>query len=123
VARRTTRAVGAAAEDRARRYLAEQGLRPVERNFRCRLGEIDLVMLDRNCLVFAEVRYRQTSQFVAAGLTVDRHKQRKLIRTAALYLAKRPRFANHTVRFDVVAIEGDSVRWIRDAFRPADSTL
>ena len=80
-------------------------------------------MLDRHCLVFAEVRFRHNDRFVAAGLTVDYHKQKKLIRTAALYLAKRPRFANHTVRFDVVAIEGDTVNWIRDAFRPADSVL
>jgi putative endonuclease len=123
VARRNARAVGAAAEERARRYLAEQGLRPVERNFRCRLGEIDLVMLERSCLVFAEVRYRQTTRFVAAGLTVDLHKQKKLIRTAALYLARRPQYANHTVRFDVVAIEGDTINWIRDAFRPADASL
>jgi putative endonuclease len=80
-------------------------------------------MLDHDCLVFAEVRYRRSDRFVTAGLTVDRHKQRKLIRTAALYLARRPRFANHTVRFDVVAIEGDTINWIRDAFRPADSAL
>ena len=63
------------------------------------------------------------TRFISAGLTVDHRKQRKLIRTAALYLARRPRFANHTVRFDVIAIEGDTVNWIRDAFRPADSTL
>jgi putative endonuclease len=123
VARRSTRAVGSAAEELACRYLVDRGLRPVERNFHCRLGEIDLVVLDSRCLVFVEVRYRHSDRFVAAGLTVDRHKQRKLIRTAALYLAKRPRFAHHTVRFDVVAIEGETVNWIRDAFRPADSTL
>ncbi|HSG58175.1 MAG TPA: YraN family protein [Woeseiaceae bacterium] len=123
MARRTTRALGAAAEELACRYLVDQGLRPIERNFRCRLGEIDLVLLDSRCLVFAEVRYRHSDRFVAAGLTVDYHKQKKLIRTAALYLARRPRFANHTVRFDVVAIEGKNVNWIRDAFRPADASL
>lgn len=97
-------------------------------NFRCRLGEIDLVLQDGSCLVFAEVRYRSGKRLTPARLTVDTRKQEKLIRTAALFLTQRPRFANSPVRFDVVAIEaddrcGDSIEWIRDAFRPADSSL
>ena len=97
----------------------------VRRNFRCRLGEIDLVMQDGDCLVFVEVRYRSSARFTHAALTVDRHKQRRIIRTAALFLAGRSRFARNTVRFDVIAIHGDdrdegSVEWIRDAFRPGD---
>lgn len=80
-------------------------------------------MQDTECLVFVEVRYRSSNDFVPARLTVDVHKQRKLIRTAALFLARRARFANSVVRFDVVAIEGDSIEWIRDAFRPGDSSL
>ena len=80
-------------------------------------------MQDAECLVFVEVRYRSNDDFVPARLTVDLHKQRKLIRTAALFLARRARFANSVVRFDVVAIEGDSIEWIRDAFRPGDSSL
>ena len=80
-------------------------------------------MQDAECLVFVEVRYRTSNDFVPARLTVDSHKQKKLIRTAALFLARRARFANSVVRFDVVAIEGDSIEWIRDAFRPADSSL
>ena len=104
-------------------YLEDRGLRPVVRNFRCRLGEIDLVMLDGECLVFVEVRYRTRDRFARASLTVDIHKQRKLIRTAALFLVRRSEFAARVMRFDVVAIQGDSIEWIRDAFRPADSTL
>ena len=115
--------VGLDAESRARQYLVERGLRPITRNFRCRVGEIDLVMLDAGCLVFVEVRYRRNCRFVDPGMTVDIHKQRKLIRTAALYIAHRPKYATSTVRFDVVAVEGDTMRWIRDAFRPADSSL
>ncbi len=100
----------------------------VMRNFRCRLGEIDLIMTDDDCLVFVEVRYRGRNRFVAAKLTVDGHKQRKIIRTAALFIARKSRFANSVVRFDVVAIDTnasgeETIEWIRDAFRPSDSRL
>jgi len=104
-------------------FLQGRGLRPVTRNFRCRLGEIDLVMLDGDILVFVEVRFRAGTHFTRAGPTVDIHKQRKLARTAALFLARRCEFASRVVRFDVVAIEGDSVEWTRDAFRPADNAF
>ena len=121
---RRSRAVGRRAEDAAFRYLLDQGLRPVARNFRRRGGEIDIIMLDEDCLVFIEVRYRQSATFTQPGLTVDTHKQRKLVRAAALFAATHRGVANHVMRFDVVAIEGDkSPRWIRDAFRPDDSAL
>ena len=83
-------------------------------------------MLDDACLVVVEVRYRKSNAFTDPGLTVDRHKQRRLVRTAALFLTRHRRFANYAMRFDVVAIEGHDdarVRWIRDAFRPDDSML
>ena len=126
--RNNTRTIGFDAERLADRYLHDQGLTVVARNFRCRLGEIDLIMLDENCLVFIEVRYRASNRFSRASLTVDIHKQRKIIRTAAVFLAKRSQFANSIVRFDVVAIDADergnkTIEWIKDAFRPADSSL
>lgn len=96
------------------------------RNFRSRGGEIDLVLLDGNCLTFVEVRYRKSAHFSAPAPTVDHRKQRKILRTAALFIARHEQFANHTMRFDVVAISGEQSRrvdWIRDAFRPADSSL
>jgi len=80
-------------------------------------------MLDGDCLVFVEVRYRTSARFTNAAPTVDRHKQRKLVRSAAFFLAKRPRYADSVVRFDVVAVHGDSIEWIRDAFRPPDAAL
>ena len=126
--RHDTRTVGFDAERLAEQFLHRQGLVRISRNFRCRLGEIDLIMQDDACLVFVEVRYRASNRFSRAGSTVDNHKQRKIIRTAALFLAKRAQYANSVVRFDVVAIDADddgnkSVEWIRDAFRPADSSL
>jgi len=99
---------------------------PVARNFRHRGGEIDLVMLDGDCLVFVEVRCRSSAHFAAPEVTVDWRKQRKLIGTAARFVARNRRYANLAMRFDVIAIDGDrspDVRWIADAFRPGDSTL
>lgn len=126
--RRDTRTVGLAAERLAEKFLTRRGLIQISRNFNSRLGEIDLIMQDDACLVFIEVRYRASSRFSRAGVTVDIHKQRKIIRTAALFLAKRAQYANHVVRFDVVAIDADHdgqefIEWIKDAFRPADSRL
>jgi len=118
--------VGKTAERQALAFLLSEGLRLVSRNFRCRGGEIDLVMLHHGYLVFVEVRYRQSTQFLMPALTVDLHKQRKILRTAAMFLARHNRFAQHTVRFDVVAITGARQRrtqWLQDAFRPTDSTL
>lgn len=119
-------ALGDRAEQAAFRYLVDRGLRPVARNFRSRGGEIDLIMLDGRCLTFIEVRCRRSTQFTEPGLTVDFRKQRKIIRTAAMFGARNHGYANHTMRFDVVAIEGESppiIKWIRDAFRPTDSGL
>lgn len=123
--RRSTIAVGKQAEQLAFQFLLTKGFQPVARNFRCRGGEIDLIMLDRACLAFVEVRYRASASFAQPGHTVDRSKQRKIIRTAAMFLARNRRFSAHTMRFDVIAIEGANnprIDYIGDAFRPNDST-
>lgn len=124
--RRNTGTLGDKAEQRALEFLVGEGLRPVTRNYRCRSGEIDLVMLHGKCLTFIEVRYRTSTVYSAPAPTVDQRKQRKLLRTAALFLASQQCYARHPVRFDVVAIAGDvnhSIEWIQDAFRPNDSSL
>jgi len=126
VGRRTTGTVGRQAEQLAFEFLLGHKLRPVARNFHCRGGEIDLIMLDDDCLTFVEVRYRATAAFASASHTVDCHKQRKIIRTAAMFIASNSRFSNYIMRFDVVAIEGpdgETIEWIKDAFRPNTSTL
>ena len=124
--RPTTTAIGGRAEDFACGYLLKHGLKLVTRNFRCRSGEIDLIMTDDDCLVFVEVRFRMSNRITRAIHTVDIHKQRKIIRTASLYVARQRRFALTAMRFDVIGICGDEtepVEWIKDAFRPLDSTL
>ncbi|MEM6513727.1 MAG: YraN family protein [Pseudomonadota bacterium] len=114
----TTRLVGDDRERRAARHLKQHGLKIVTANYRSRLGEIDIVATDRDCLVFVEVRYRRNHQFGRAVTTVDEHKQRKLIMTAQGFLAKHPRLASRVCRFDVIGFDGDDVRWLKDAFRP-----
>ena len=118
-----TQSVGASAERLALRYLQRRGLRVLRRNFHCRFGEIDLVMLDRQCLVFVEVRFRVTNRFSTAALSVSTRKQNKIIRTACIFVSRNRRFAANAMRFDVVAIDsaktGEStIQWIADAFRP-----
>lgn len=120
---RTSRiATGTRWERRALEHLLSRGLKKIACNFRCRLGEIDLVMLDRECLVFVEVRYRRTSRFATAATSVDSWKQRKLTQAAAAFLARNPQYCDNPVRFDVVAFDaayGDecTLQWLKDAFR------
>jgi len=85
-------------------------------------------MQDGRCLVVIEVRFRGSKSFVTAGLTIDKRKQQKIIRTTAMFLAWHDQFANVPVRFDVVGIDKDvrgdqNIEWIKDAFRPADASL
>ncbi len=114
---------GNKAEQQAFKFLKANGLVPVAKNFRCRFGEVDHIMREDNCLVFVEVRYRTSSRFASAACTVDQHKQRKLVQTAASFLSQHSQFRNHTVRFDVLAFDKEPERqcelqWIKDAFRP-----
>ncbi len=118
------RTLGAAVEAAARDHLTDAGLSPVAANANYRLGELDLVMLDGDTLVFIEVRYRRDDRFGGGAASVDFRKQRKLVRAAQLFLQRHSRFANGPCRFDVVEAEGDPaaprLNWLRDAFRADD---
>lgn len=107
-------------ERHAESHLRQAGLVPLIRNFRCRFGEIDLVMLDGEELVFIEVRYRQSSAHGDPLETITHGKQQRLARAAALFLQDHPVFARHYCRFDAVGITGTSqalrLRWIKGAF-------
>ncbi len=110
---------GRQAEDAALAFLEQQGLRLLERNYRCRHGEIDLIMEHARAVVFVEVRYRQSAQFGSALESVDRHKQSRLIACALHYLSARK--PSRPLRFDVVAIapkrEGFTFTWVSNAFQ------
>ena len=116
---RNTVAMGASAETAATRLLLDLGYHIVERNFRCRAGELDLIARDRNALVFVEVRSRSDADHGHAAEMVDAHKQRQVARVASHYLAMRdPGFNYDEVRFDVIAITGGQAELLQDAFRP-----
>ena len=113
----TTKQKGDAAEDRALRHLQNQGLQMVQRNYRTPGrggGEIDLIMRDRDTLVFVEVRNRSNAKHGGALASVSWVKQKRLIFAARYYLLKLPQMP--PCRFDVIAIEGDAVHWIKAAF-------
>jgi len=108
--------IGERAERVAADYLQRKGLELIETNYRCRWGEIDLVLRDRVTVVFAEVKLRRSDSFGGAAYSVGPRKQERIIAAARHYLAGR---RETQCRFDVVLLEGlDPLRieWIRDAF-------
>ena len=100
------RAQGDAAEDRACRHLEVSGLTIVERNFRTRGGEIDIVARKGDLLVFVEVRSREVPDFGAPEASVTPAKRRRIVGAARRYLSKVPPSSWSEARFDVIAIEG-----------------
>lgn len=116
------RQVGNQAEDIALKYLIQQGLELIEQNYLTKVGEIDIIMLDKveQVLVFIEVRYRKNTRFGSATDTVTPSKQTKIIRSAQRYLQQHNEFDEFICRFDVVGIESDlkypKINWIKDAF-------
>ncbi len=107
---------GDKAEQQAYRFLVKQGLKTVDRNYRCKAGEIDLIMRDGNILVFVEVRYRKSNKYGSALESITTAKQSRIIAAASLYLAANGN--NQPVRFDVIAISGNgTLNWIENAFQ------
>ena len=111
---------GAMAEEQARSYLEAHGLTLAERNYRCRQGEIDLIMQDQDTLVFVEVRYRSHSGFGGAGGSITAAKQHRITLAANHFLQSKKWRTPPPCRFDVLAIEGkapQNIHWIKDAFQ------
>jgi putative endonuclease len=113
---------GDAAEQAAFEYLIERGLKPLIRNYRCRGGEIDLVMMDRDVLALVEVRLRRNSLFGGAAASVTKSKQQRISIASRHLLMTRRELTRYRARFDVIAIQGKSkddfqIEWIKDAFR------
>ncbi|MCM1185266.1 MAG: YraN family protein [Lachnoclostridium sp.] len=110
------RRLGFHKEQIAAEYLAAHGMRIVARNFRGHQGEIDIVGYEGNYLVFVEVKYRSGKTFGSAAAAVDIRKQQQICKVADYY-----RFLHHIpgdamVRYDVVAIDGEEIQWIPNAF-------
>lgn len=97
--------IGANAERYALHYLQRQGLQLLVKNYHSRYGEIDLIMLEQDCVVFVEVRARKHNAWLSASESVDRRKQQKIIKTAQHYLQNYAIYADKDCRFDVIAID------------------
>ena len=111
---------GSAAEKLACRWLEQQGLCLLEANFRCKSGELDLVMLDGHCLVIVEVRYRAGRSHGGALVSISATKQKRILRATRHYLQRHKKLRDRPLRFDVVALHGQlhevDIDWRRQAF-------
>jgi putative endonuclease len=109
---------GELGERAAETFLIRNGLTLLENNFRSRFGEVDLIMRDGDYIVFVEVRLRASKAYGGGAASVDRRKQRRIVRTAEYFLSRRPELATSPCRFDVVALgaEPTGLEWITNAF-------
>jgi len=113
---REATARGKLAETLAADYLRSRGLRLLERNYRCRLGEIDLIMADGPALVFVEVRLRRSAEFGGAAASITRAKRQRILLAARHYLSGR---TEGPCRFDAILLDApdpNRIEWIKDAF-------
>ena len=120
---RNTRQLGYCKETLAFEFLKSHGIKLIERNYQCRLGEIDLIVQDQSFLVFVEVRFRSRCNFGRPIESVDKFKQAKIIRCAQNYLLRNTCSDSYPCRFDVIGIQNgktpgtQDIQWIRDAFQ------
>ena len=110
------RETGSRKEELAAEFLTHRGVKILDRTFRCRQGEIDLIGRDGRYLVFFEVKYRKTARNGIPAEAVGYVKQQRIRYTAQFYLYSRHYQEDMPCRFDVVSILGDQISWIRDAF-------
>lgn len=113
--------IGQRAEDLAAQFLRSRGLEILSRNFRRRLGELDIVAREGNTLAIVEVRTRASNDYGGAAASVDFRKRRRLVRAAMQLLQQRRELADLPARFDVIVVtDVDSgnprIEWIRHAF-------
>ena len=115
------RALGAEAEEIAASYLTAHGAEVLERNYRRRLGELDVIAREGDTLLIVEVRTRSTNAYGGAAASIDGRKRRRIVRAAQQLLQQRRSLARLAVRFDVIVVSdvekpNPRVEWIRHAF-------
>ena len=112
--------IGKSYEARAESWLVSNGLETIARNYRCRLGEIDLIMRDAGILVFVEVRFRSNDSFGGPFESITARKQKRIILAANHFLSSHSEFHAYACRFDAMGITSVDARnrydWIRNAF-------
>lgn len=120
------REIGALKESMAADYLMSQGLKIVARNFRCRIGEIDIIAMEygksssydnKNTYVFVEVKYRLNKTRGEGYEAVDFRKRNKIIQAARYYAMTKGGLIGYNIRFDVISILNDEITWYKNAFR------
>lgn len=116
VIRMNKRSQGAQKEQQVCAYLLSRGIEIIERNFRCRQGEIDIIGYDGEYLVFFEVKYRSSQNKGNAAEAVGYAKQKRICRVADYYRMLHHCMESTPIRFDVVAVDGEKVTWLKDAF-------
>lgn len=97
-------------------YMEKNGIRVIERNYRCKLGEIDIIAKDGKYLCFVEVKYRKELKNGFPSEAVTPAKQRKIFNVASVYLKQHGISFNTPCRFDVVSLKGDDITYIKNAF-------
>lgn len=107
---------GKNAEHNAMLHLQANGLKVIDQNYSIRRGEIDIIAMDSNTLVFVEVRYRKNNMYGSPLESVTPSKQRKIRLAAEHYLQIHPAYSRSQARFDVVGICGQEIQWIKNAF-------
>lgn len=111
------RDVGSEKEEQACSFLLSNNVKILERNFRYhKMGEIDIIGRDKEYLVFFEVKYRKSDSRGNASMAVNYSKQRQISKTALGYITLKRLSLNTPFRFDVIAIDGDKIEWIKNAF-------
>lgn len=114
--KKNNREIGSRYEEQAAACLVNQGYVILDKNYRCRSGEIDLIARDGSYLVFIEVKYRSHTSAGDPAEAVDRKKQKKVVNTARYYLLTHGYLEETPCRFDVAAVTDSGVRIIKDAF-------
>jgi len=110
------RTIGNQKEELAAKYLSSQGIKILERNFACKIGEIDLIGLDKGCLVFVEVKFRRNTNYGYPQEAVTKNKRRKIILVSGYYRMLNHYGDNIPMRFDVVSILNNQISWDKNAF-------
>jgi len=113
---KNTKTTGDKAEDIACKHLTKNKINIIERNFKNRSGEIDIIALDKDTLLFVEVKYRKSDSHGQPYENVTAQKQHKIIQTAEYYLQKNPRLSHNDCRFDVISIHNNDITWLKNAF-------
>ncbi|MFI4869589.1 MAG: YraN family protein [Steroidobacterales bacterium] len=111
--------LGSAAEERAAQRLRAAGCVILARNFRCRIGELDIVARRGQLLIIAEVRLRSSARFGGAAASISAAKRARIVRATRYLLLREPRLADLAVRFDTLLLSTSAgpIEWIEDAFQ------